>query len=148
FLRGPGPAPLLIVVYNASNPNLSSTTGNTITMANNAGYDDTVLLHEMGHYVVTNFSASDGPGGTHHLSDCNQNIMLAFEEGNSTAWGLSVRRHFNLPHSSAYVRTTGVAGAGNLQFSFDAETQEPFVCYGATSETTVLAALWDLMDGP
>ena len=146
-LRGSGPAPLLLIIYNASNPNLSSTSGNTITQANNAGYDDTVLLHEMGHYVVNNFSKSDSPGGVHHLSDCNQNLMLAFDEGHATFWGLSVRRYFNLPHSSLYVRTTGQPGPGNLQFSFDAETQLPFVCYGATSETTVYAALWDIADG-
>jgi hypothetical protein len=148
FLRGGGVAPLLVIVYNAANPNLSSTSGSTITMANNAGYDDTVVLHEMGHYVVNNFSRTDSPGGVHHLSDCNQNIMLAFEEGHATAWGLSVRRYFGMPHASMYVRTTGQAGPGNLQFSFDAETQQPFVCYGATSETTVFAALWDLLDGP
>jgi hypothetical protein len=148
-LIGPGPAPLLIVVFNAANPNLSSfnPSNNTITQARNAGYDDTVLLHEMGHYVVHNFSASDSPGGSHRLSDCNQNLMLAFDEGHATHWGLSARRHFNLPHSSTYVRTTGQPGPGNLQFSFDAETQQPFVCRGATSETTVFAALWDIVDG-
>ncbi|MGH2651613.1 MAG: PPC domain-containing protein, partial [Actinomycetota bacterium] len=147
-LRGAGSAPLLIVVFNAANPNLSSfnPSNNTITQARNAGYDDTVMLHEMGHYVVSNFSATDSNGGTHRLSDCNQNLMLAFEEGHATFWGQSVRRFFNLPHSSAYVRTTGQAGPGNLQFSFDVETQQPFVCLGATSETTVFAALWDIVD--
>ena len=147
-LKGPGPAPLLPIIFNASNPNLSSFSNNRIIQANNAGYDDTVLLHEMGHYVVHNFSASDSPGGTHRLSNCNQNIMLAFDEGHASAWGLSVRRHFDLPHSSTYVRTTGQAGPGNLQFFFDVETQLPFVCSGATSETTVYTALWDLLDGP
>ncbi len=147
-LRGAGSYPLLIVVFNAANPNLSSTTGNIITMGNNAGYDDTVVLHEMGHYVVNNFSKSDSNGGTHHLSDCNQNIMLAFDEGHATFFGLSARRFANKPHSSLYVRTTGLPGPGNLQFYFDAETQLPFVCSGATSETTVYSALWDLDDGP
>ncbi len=147
-LRGLGSYPLLIVVFNAANPNLSSTSGNTITMGNNAGYDDTVVLHEMGHYVVNNFSRSDSNGGTHHLSDCNQNLMLAFDEGHATFFGLSARRFANKPHASLYVRTTGLPGPGNLQFYFDAETQLPFVCSGATSETTVYAALWDLDDGP
>ncbi|HEU4401976.1 MAG TPA: putative metal-binding motif-containing protein [Candidatus Polarisedimenticolia bacterium] len=149
-VRGSGSAPLLLVIFNAANPNLSSfsPTSNTITQANNAGYDDTVLLHEMGHYIINNFSREDSPGGTHHLSDCNQNLMLAFDEGHSTAWGCGVRRYFNLPNSSSYVRTTGLPGPGNLQFSFDTETQIPFICRGATSEMTVLAALWDLFDGP
>ncbi|OLD62526.1 MAG: hypothetical protein AUI47_12140 [Acidobacteria bacterium 13_1_40CM_2_68_5] len=146
-LQGPGTYPLLIVVFNAANPNLSSTTGNTITMGNNAGYDDTVVLHEMGHYVVFNFSKSDSNGGTHHLSDCNQNLMLAFDEGHATFFGLSARRFANKPHASLYVRTTGLPGPGNLQFYFDAESQLPFVCSGASSETTVYAALWDLDDG-
>ncbi|MBI4169707.1 MAG: putative metal-binding motif-containing protein [Acidobacteria bacterium] len=151
FLRGgPAPAPQLVVTFSITNPSLSSfsPSGNTITQARNAGYDDTVLLHEMGHYIVHNFSASDSPAGSHRLSDCNQDLRLAFDEGHASAWGNSVRRHFSLPYSSTYVRTTGQAGAGNLQFSFDMETQQPFVCRGATSEMTVLAALWDLMDGP
>jgi hypothetical protein len=146
-LQGPGAYPLLIIVFNAANPNLSSTSGNVITQARNAGYDDTVALHEMGHYVVNNFSRSDSPAGTHRLSDCNQNLMLAFDEGHATFFGLSARRFANLPHASTYVRTTGLAGPGNLQFSFDAETQQPFVCFGASSETTVYTALWDLGDG-
>jgi hypothetical protein len=147
-LRGPAPTPLLIVVYNASNPNLSSTSGSVITMRTSGGYDDTVILHEMGHYITNNFSKDDSPGGANHLSDCNEDLRLAFDEGNATAWGLSVRRFFNLPHSSLYVATFGLPGPGSLWFSFDAETQQPFVCFGATSQTTVFAALWDLMDGP
>jgi hypothetical protein len=145
---GPGPGPLLLIIFHASNPNLSSYSNNRIVQGNNAGYDDTVLLHEMGHYVVDNYSASDSPGGTHRLSNCSQNIMRDFDEGHASFWGLSVRRHFNLPHSSTYVRTTGQPGPGNLQFFFDSETQLPFVCSGATSETSVYTALWDILDGP
>ncbi len=148
FLRGPGPAPLYTLVYNASNPNLSSTSGSTTTVRTSGGYDDTVILHEMGHYVTNNFSKSDSPGGANHLSDCHQDLRLAFEEGHATAWGLSVRRHFNLPHSSLYVATFGQPGPGSLWFTFDNETEEPFICSGATSEMTVSASLWDMMDGP
>ncbi len=148
-LRGTGNYPLLIVVFNAFNPNLSSfnPNNNTITQARNAGYDDTVVMHEMGHYVSYNFAKSDNPGGEHHLSDCNQNIMLAWDEGHASFFGLSARRFAGLPHASLYVRTTGLPGPGNLQFYFDAETQLPFVCRGATSETTVYTGLWDIIDG-
>jgi hypothetical protein len=147
---GPVPSPLLKIVFNAANPNLSSfsPSSNTITQARNAGYDDTVLLHEMGHYVIENFSDTDSPYGSHRLSDCNQNLMLAFDEGHATSWGNSVRRHFNLPYSAWYVRTTGQSGAGNLQFSFNVENQEPFICRGGNNEMTVLACLWDILDGP
>lgn len=145
---GEAPTPLLMIVFSASNPNLSSYNGTAIVQGNNAGYDDTVLLHEMGHYVVDHFSASMNPGGTHHLSDCNQNMILAFDEGHATYFGNSVRRFMGYPHSNIYVRTTGQAGPGNLQFSFDVESQAPFICYGSTSETSVYAALWDIGDGP
>ena len=147
-MRGSGNYPLLIIVFNAANPNLSSFNpgNNTITQARNAGYDDTVVMHEMGHYTQYNFSASDSPALEHHLSDCNQNLMLAFDEGNATFFGLSARRFANLPHASTYVRTTGLPGPGNLQFYFDAETQIPFICKGASSETTVYSSLWDITD--
>ena len=145
---GTAPAPLLLVTFSASNPTLSSFNGTAVVMARNAGYDDTVLLHEIGHYVIFQFSASDNPGGSHQLSNCNQDMRLAFDEGHATYFGCSVRRWLGLPNSSTYVRTTGQAGPGNLQFSFDVETQLPFVCYGSTSETTVYTALWDIGDGP
>jgi len=149
FLRGgPSPSPTLLVIFNAANSNLSSYSNNTIVQARNAGYDDTVVLHEMGHYVIENFSDTDSPYGTHRLSDCYQNMSLAFDEGHASFWGNSARRYHGLPWSAWYVRTTGLAGAGNLQFSFNTETQQPFVCRGATSEMTVLAALWDVVDGP
>ena len=149
YLRGgPVATPLLLVTFSSSNPTLSSFNGTAVVAARNAGYDDTVILHEIGHYMVYQFSASDNPGGTHHLSDCNQDLRLAFDEGHATYFGNSVRRYFNLPNSSTYVRTTGQAGPGNLQFSFDVETQLPFVCYGGSSETTVYTALWDIGDGP
>ena len=149
FLRGGEvSSPLLLVVWNASNPTLSAWNGAWINQARNAGYDDTVLLHEMGHYITDNYSDDDSPGGTHRLSDCNQDLRLAFDEGHASYFGLSARRVGGLANSSTYVRTTGLAGPGNLQFSFDIETQLPFVCAGATSETAVYAALWDIGDGP
>jgi hypothetical protein len=145
---GESPAPLLLVDFNSSNSTVSNWTGSYILAARNAGYDDTVILHEMGHYVQHTFSAGQSPGGTHNLSNCNQDLRLAFDEGHATYFGCSVRRWLNLPNSQIYVRTTGQAGPGNLQFSFDVETQEPFICYGATSETVVYTALWDIGDGP
>jgi hypothetical protein len=145
---GEAPAPLMLVVFNSSNSTVSAWDGTQIMAARNAGYDDTVALHEMGHYVRQQFSASHSPGGAHSLSNCNQDMRLAWEEGQATAFGCSVRRWAALPNSQLYVRTTGQAGPGNLQFSFDVETQAPYSCRGATSETVVHTTLWDLGDGP
>ncbi len=119
---------------------------NTIKVADNSPFNDTVIQHESGHYAVANYSASDNPGGVHHLTNCKQDIRLAFDEGFATYFGQSVRRHFNLPRPQLYVKMNGAPGAGNLDFYFDLEDEEPFTCTGSSSEVTVYAALWDIGD--
>ena len=119
---------------------------NTVKVADNSPFNDTVIQHETGHYAVANFSASDNPGGVHHLTNCKQDIRLAFDEGFATYFGQSVRRHFNLPRPHLYVKMNGAPGAGNLDFYFDVEDEQPFTCTGSSSEVTVYAALWDIGD--
>jgi hypothetical protein len=119
---------------------------NVVQVSDNSPYNDTVIQHESGHYAVYNFAASDSPGGTHHLTNCNQDLRLAFDEGYATYFGQSVRLHFGLSHPQLYVKTTGAAGAGNLDFYFDVEDEDPFTCKGGTSEVTVYATLWDVVD--
>ncbi len=118
----------------------------TIEVADNSGYNDTVVQHESGHYAYLLYSASDSPGGVHHLLDCNQDLRLAYDEGRATWFGQSVRRYFGLPHPELYVKTTGAPGAGNLDFYFDVENEVPYYCSGAASEVAVYAALWDIND--
>jgi hypothetical protein len=118
----------------------------TIRVADNSAFNDTVIQHESGHFAVDNFSASDSPGGFHRLSNCGQDLRLAFDEGFATYFGQTVRRHFGLPRPHLYVKTTGGSGAGNLDFYFDVEAEVPFTCQGAASEVTVYATLWDMVD--
>lgn len=124
--------------YNASN--------RTIGVGNISAYNDSVVLHESGHYAYHLYSGSDSPGGAHHLSDCNQDLRLAYDEGRATWFGQSVRRYHNLPRPDLYVRTTGGPGPGNLDFYFNVETETPFACDGAASEVAVYSALWDVND--
>ncbi len=119
---------------------------NTVQVADNSPYNDTVIQHETGHYSIFNFSASDSPGGFHQLSNCNQDLRLAFDEGFATYFGQSVRLHFGLSHPQLYAKMTGAPGPGNLDFYFDVEDEEPFSCKGGTSEATVYATLWDMLD--
>ena len=119
---------------------------NTVRVADNSPFNDTVIQHETGHSAVANFSASDNPGGVHHLTNCKQDLRLAFDEGFATYFGQSVRRHFNLPRPHLYVKMNGAPGAGNLDFYFDVEDEQPFSCQGSSSEVTVYAALWDIGD--
>ena len=111
-----------------------------------SSYNDTVIAHETGHYAFHLNSASDNPGGTHHLTDCNQDLRLAYDEGRATWFGQSVRRHFNLSRPDLYVKTTGAPGPGNLDFYFNVENETPYYCDGAASEVAVYSALWDIND--
>lgn len=46
-------------------------------------YDDDVLMHEYGHYVEMTLGVRDSPGGTHYLTDNDDDLRLAWSEG----WG-------------------------------------------------------------
>ena len=118
----------------------------TVTVGDNSGYNDTVFSHESGHYAFHVYSATDSPGGAHHLLDCNQDLRLAYEEGRATWFGQAMRRYFNLSRPELYVKTTGAPGPGNLDFFFDVENENPYSCDGATSEVSVYSALWDVND--
>ncbi len=124
----------------------STTSPGVISMRDTSGYDDTVALHEYGHYAVFAYGDSDNPTGAHALADCNQDPRLAWDEGHASAFGGAVRRHFGLPHPQIYVRTTGAPGPGNLALFFDMEAEVPYSCSGSTSEVSIYTALWDMGD--
>jgi len=117
-----------------------------IRVGDPSAYNDTIVAHETGHYARDLYSATDSPGGVHHLTNCNQDLRLAWEEGWATYFGQVVRKHFGLPNPELYVKTTGASGAGNLDFYFDVEQESPFTCDGAASEVTVYSTLWDIVD--
>ncbi|MCI0407621.1 MAG: transthyretin-like family protein, partial [Acidobacteria bacterium] len=113
----PGSANLLTLEWEPAfgNPVSSYDYGNKrVHVGDPSGYNDTVVQHETGHYAYHLNSANDNPGGTHHLTDCNQDLRLAFEEGRATWFGQSVRRFYGLSRPDLYVKTTGAPGAGNL----------------------------------
>ncbi|MBI4160964.1 MAG: pre-peptidase C-terminal domain-containing protein, partial [Acidobacteria bacterium] len=153
FLNGAplGPSEPLQLKWEANTGNPVSAfdlSSATITVGDEAAYDDTIILHEIGHFAVYHFSDRDSPGGLHRLSDCNQDIRLAFDEGFASFFGNSVRRWKGYPRPEIYVNTNGMPGSGNLDFYFSLETETPFSCDGSTSEVSVYTALWDIADGP
>ena len=85
----------------------SFTTGATCTIRDSAGYDDTPILHEWSHYAMYFWSKSSNPGGTHFLSNCNEDLRLAFDEGRATFFGCSVRRYNHFPNANVYLKTDG-----------------------------------------
>ncbi len=152
FLTGarPGADDHLSTVWGLSNGNTSayySPGYRAIMLRDTAGYDDTVILHEMGHYIVREFSATSSPGGFHTFALCDIDLRLAFDEGFATFWGNSVRRYHGIPRSDVYLRSNGAPGPGNVVRTANLETDTQYLCAGAGSEVNVFLFLWDLVDG-
>lgn len=149
-LTGARPGSTKLVTFRwASNGGIggSSTSGNTVTLRDSAGYDDTPILHEWSHYVMNNYSKSSNPGGTHQLANCNEDLRLAFDEGRASFFGCSVRRSKAWPNANIYLRTDGGSGPGHSVLMYDLETEAQYQCVGDTSEVTVSRSLWDIGDG-
>jgi hypothetical protein len=53
------------------------------------GWDDVVALHELGHYMQDEYSASDNPGGPHNGSPADP--RLAWGEGGATWFAIAIR---------------------------------------------------------
>lgn len=129
------------------------------------GWSDSVILHEVGHFVAKRYGRDDSAGGPHFLGDVEQDLSLAFSEGWATAFASIVRswraatRH-NLSgvavdsNVSWYVDVglpppSGIPGG--LQLAWDLETStwldgRPLPRDGIGSESNVAAILWDLVD--
>ncbi|HET6373963.1 MAG TPA: hypothetical protein VFG76_11695, partial [Candidatus Polarisedimenticolia bacterium] len=152
FLRGswPGSGDNLSAVW-AINRGVTDSTyerfARNIQLRDTAAYDDTAMLHEMGHFFLFEFSAGDSPDLPHTFSDCYLDIREAYEEGYATYWGNSVLRWLGLPRCNIYTRTNGgPPGPGSLVRYADLETDTQYFCQGDTSEVSVFSILWDIND--
>ncbi len=151
FLNGSRPTASLATVWainNGVNDSTYDIGSRLINMRATGGYDDTVVLHEMGHYAVYNFSASSSTFGFHTFALCDIDVRLAFDEGFATWWGNSVLRHLGMPQCNVYARTNGAPGTGNLVRSADLETDDQYLCQGGAGEVNVFSLIWDITDGP
>jgi hypothetical protein len=104
------------------------------------GYDDTVILHEAGHWIEEVIGRSDSPGGDHDGSPTNP--TLAWSEGFST--------YFSMAITNKPIYGDSNAGGG---FSFNADLSNT-KANGAgslsqpVSEDMIAEILWDLADAP
>ncbi|MBI4564672.1 MAG: pre-peptidase C-terminal domain-containing protein [Planctomycetes bacterium] len=103
-------------------------------------YDDSVIIHEFGHYVAAAFSHDSSPGGLHLICTAsppqNLDYRLSFSEGWANAFAQMVLG------DRTYVDTMDGGG-----FTFDMESP----CLNVTgpgSEDAIGGAFWDLFDGP
>ena len=151
--NGSRPTAKLTVIWRATHSSTGSFfSGSSSTkylyMGVNAGYDDTIIAHEFGHYVDYVFSNSDSPGGSHFLGEDDQDIRLSWGEGLATFLGSSIRAFKGYPRPDIYVNTDGT----NLSFAYEIETLTEGNASiasrtGSTNEVAVTAALWDITDG-
>ncbi len=103
------------------------------------GYDDTVILHEIGHFVEDTEGRSDSPGGGHDGSPTDP--TLAWSEGFATYFAMATR---GAPY---YMDSNSGGGWG-----YDADTsltraQAAGALDQNVSEDMVSQILWDLGDG-
>lgn len=106
-------------------------------------YDDAVLAHEFGHFVVHQISRDNSQGGRHDPSTPSAPV-LAWSEGVATFIGQRIVK------SSTYIDTN----ASSSSYYYDIENLPRFVPLGTAdgsiganvSEAVVSAVLWDLAD--
>lgn len=101
-------------------------------------FDDSVILHEYGHFLAATFSRDDSMGGTHALGD-RLEPCTAFSEGWATFLGQTVLG------DPTYIDTFG--SNGSTAFTFNLELNAPsWDKPGYWSEFSVASTLWDVAD--
>lgn len=96
-------------------------------------FDDTVIVHEYGHFIAAKFSRDDSPGGPHYLG-AKMDVRLAWSEGWANFFGCVCNS------TSQYIDTNSAGG-----FSFDVSNDavdQP----GVWNELSVASTLWDIFD--
>lgn len=116
---------------------------NNMNLSDDDGYDDPNILHELGHYVEDEFGRSQNTGGSHSITDDDQDPRLAWSEGFATYVSAATLEYHGLPLPNIYIDrdSFGVSGGGGFGYNFE-NTQNG----GGTNEGAVQAALWDLID--
>lgn len=113
-------------------------------------YDDSIILHEMGHYVALNYSKDAGFYGAHGLNWL-LDIRLAFTEGIASYFMGAVRRFVNDPNGMMYIETNGttlswygMADPNNRDAATSYYTWAPTP--SAANEVNVAHAAYDVVD--
>ncbi len=151
--------PLLVAYWKQGNPEVTSYTtrdlfnviyvgggrivGGVIT-GDPDEYDDTILLHEYGHFIASQFSRDDSPGGMHNPVDSAQDVRLSWSEGWATFFASAVL-------NSPLGLDTNVQGI-SLVFDIDkVASPQAFPSLSVKAITTaneisISSVLWDILD--
>ena len=116
--------------------------GSSIHLLGNSGdddgYDDTVIMHEIGHYMSDNYAVDDSPGGAHDGSPTTPSL----------AWGEGFATYFNMAVRGEPIYTDSNAQGG---FGDDLDSSVTKVPAGGVntqnvSENMIAEILWDAGD--
>jgi PKD repeat protein len=117
-------------------------------------WDDDVICHELGHYVASNFSKDDSPGGGHTVSG-HYDIRLTWSEGWAHYWSSAVRLWTN---NNPGIAPIGVIAPRYPDYIWNVDTLGPTSysafeistpsyagqAVGADNELSVAAVLWNI----
>ena len=114
-----------------------------ISISNTDHFDNTIILHEYGHFLEDHISKTDSPGGSHSANSVID-PRLAWSEGFATFFANAVSGQ------PVYIDSYGTAG--QLQINEDLEKHPPDRDVpkkpgeGNFREFSIARALWDIID--
>jgi len=110
------------------------------------GYDDAVILHEVGHVAQFQYSDLDTLGASHTFGQSDQDPRTSFTEGYATFFAGMVLEQ--LGRRPMYVDSKGSVQNKGWQLRMQHETAQPYTAgtKGAADETAVACMLFDLHD--
>ncbi len=128
----------------------SFASGFRANIATDDGYDDTVILHELGHVFMNMYSDADSPGGSHSFGDSDQNPLLSYSEGHATFFAAAVRQFMGIFIPAIYMdnNSNGSTGTGTIGLRMRLESAQPYQSStgGEATEVGVACVLWDVVD--
>jgi hypothetical protein len=103
-------------------------------------YDDSVILHEMGHYIAEVYSKDDSPGGSHTFNG-HYDLRLTWSEGWATFFQSLVKDMTGVEYPEYYVdNATSV-----MAIEIETPSYNEYAT-GPDNELAVAAMLWDIYD--
>jgi hypothetical protein len=110
------------------------------------GYDDAVILHELGHVANFQYSDVDSLGAAHTFGQSDQDPRTSLSEGFATCFAGIVFGHMG--QRPRYVDSKGHTQLNGWSLRLDMETVAPYAnsARGSADETAVCCALYDLLD--
>lgn len=107
-------------------------------------YDDDIVLHEIGHWIMDVFSRDDTLGGPHSVTD-QLDPRTSWSEGWAHYWSSAVRRGFPAEYAAPHTHVDNFGGGGFSVFDLELPSF-PAQAVMATNELAVAAILWDVTD--